>query len=561
MSKTRTQITFGLVDVTAKSDSQLSVSDKQDFVNLNDLKEEKLEEILYGTLEKNQFALDGSRKLMPEELSGMGWWSNEMSDENGNFITPLVMEMDFTSVHSSLGLTFVFSKADDYCNKLNIKYYDTNGDMISNVNFFPNSYKFVCNNIVENYAKIVITFYSTNNPYRYIKLYQILYGAEKIFEGENLMSGSLIEEVDLLSSEVTINTLDFTVYSEDDDFNIINPKGIFKLLQEKQKLKVTEFIKDEEIDMGTLYLSEWKNKEYKTMQFKAQDLIGVIDSTDFNGGMYTNVLFGNLIGEIMQSAGVGEDNYEIEECLKNIKITGYIPICSHRAALQKAIFTVGAIADCSRSDKIRIYTIPNELKSTIYMENKSDSSQEVLQNELVTGVEVTSHNYVEGTKLEELVKQELDVGNNKIIFNDPVHNISCTGGTIIEYNCNYAIINCSTATEVTINGYKYVDNQIIYKAEKELSSGEKENILKVQNVCLINKSIATSIANRILNYYQGTYKISLENILTSSEKVGNYTGLESTYEQKLAGNIIKQDIDLTGGFISKTEMIAEVVSE
>lgn len=561
MSKTKAQITFGLVDVTAKSDSNLSVNDKQDFVNLNDLKEDDLEETLYGTLEKNQFALDGSRELMPEELSNMGWWSNEMSDENGDFVTPLVMEIDFTTIHSSLGLTFVFSKAGDYCNKLNIKYYNLSGDLISDVDFEPDNYKFVCNNIVENYAKIVITFYSTNHQYRYIKLYQILYGAEKIFEGENLMSGSLIEEIDLLSSEVTINTLDFTVYSEDDDFNIINPKGVFKLLQEKQKLQVTEIVKNEEVNMGTLYLSEWKNKEYKTMQFKAQDLIGVIDSTDFNGGMYINILFGDLIDEIMKSAGVDEDNYEIEECLKNIKITGYIPICSHRAALQKAIFTVGAIADCSRSDKIKIYTISSELKSTIYMENKSDSSQEILQNELVTGVEVTSHNYVKGTKLEELVKQELDVGENKIIFNDPVHDISCTGGTIIEANCNYAIINCSEASEVIINGYKYVDNQIIYRAEKELSSGEKENILKVQSVCLINKSIATNIAERILNYYQGTYKISFENILTQGEKVGNYTGLESTYEQALAGNIIKQDIDLTGGFISKTEMIAEVVSE
>lgn len=38
------------------------------------------------------------------------------------------------------------------------------------------------------------------------------------------MSANILEEVDLLSSEISINTLDFTVYSEDDDFNIINPQ-------------------------------------------------------------------------------------------------------------------------------------------------------------------------------------------------------------------------------------------------------------------------------------------------------------------------------------------------
>lgn len=45
--KTRTSIKFGLIDVTAKSDSQLLVNDKQNFIDLNDLKKEELEEIKY----------------------------------------------------------------------------------------------------------------------------------------------------------------------------------------------------------------------------------------------------------------------------------------------------------------------------------------------------------------------------------------------------------------------------------------------------------------------------------------------------------------------------------
>ena len=55
--KTKTQIEFGFIDVTAKSDSQLSITDKQDFVDLEDLKQDDIEETKYATLERNQFAL------------------------------------------------------------------------------------------------------------------------------------------------------------------------------------------------------------------------------------------------------------------------------------------------------------------------------------------------------------------------------------------------------------------------------------------------------------------------------------------------------------------------
>ena len=365
--KTKASIMFGFVDVTAKQDSQLSVNDKQNFVDLNDLKKDDIEEIKYGTCEKNQFALDGTFELMPDILDNMCWWSNIMSNENGVFETPLVLEIGFNDTHSSLGLTFLFSKAGDYCNSLNIKYYDLNDNLISDANFTPDNYKYVCNNIVENYKKLVITFYSTNNPLRYLKLYKILYGAEKVFEGDNLIKADILEEVDLLSSELSINTLDFTVYSADDEFNIINPKGLYSLLQQRQKLQVTEAIINEnkEKDMGTFYLDTWLNEKDKTMKIGAIDLIGVIDKTDFNGGIYTNITFENLVKEIMDSVNLTEDEYEIQEDLKNITLTGYLPICSHRAALQQVVFAVGAIADCSRSSKIKIYTIENSENHSI----------------------------------------------------------------------------------------------------------------------------------------------------------------------------------------------------
>ena len=151
--KTKTQIEFGFIDVTAKSDSQLSITDKQDFVDLEDLKQDDIEETKYATLERNQFALDGTFELMPENLDNMCLWSSSMSNDAGIFERPPVLTINFTEPHSSLGLTFLFSKAGDYCSHLNITYYDKDNQLINDSDFYPDDYQYVCNNIVENYQK------------------------------------------------------------------------------------------------------------------------------------------------------------------------------------------------------------------------------------------------------------------------------------------------------------------------------------------------------------------------------------------------------------------------
>ncbi len=566
--KTESEILFGLVDVTAKKDSQLTVNDKQDFVNLDDLKKDDLSEVKYATCEKNQFCLNGTFELMPEELNNMGWWSNKMSDENGNFDAPLILEINFNEeVHSSLGLTFIFSKAGDYCNNLNIKYYDLNNNLISDVNFTPDSYKYVCNEIVENYKRIVITFYSTNNPFRYLKLYKILYGAEKTFSTatDTLVDSNILEEIDLLSSEISINTLDFTTYSESDEFNIINPRGIYSLLQQRQKFKVTEKVNygEKEIDMGSFYLDSWSNEKDKTMKFNAIDLIGVIDKTDFNGGMYHEEKVENVISEIMTSAKLTKDDYEIEECLKNKTITGYIPICSHREALQQVLFVIGAVADCSRSEKIKIYSVYDneETENIIKKDNKFEKTTKIDQNELVTGVSIIVHNYIKSNEYEEIYTGSLSSGKTTIQFNDPTCDLvsETPGVKIVESNCNYAILHCeSDIEEAIIMGHKYNDSQQTFINEIEsISSSEKLNTLKVESAYLVNKNNVQEVSKRILDHYKGTYIISFD-FLIDKEKVSEDVIVESDFEQQLIGHITKLDVNLSGGFMANLEMLARV---
>lgn len=552
--KTRAQIAFEFVDVTAKQDSQLSVNNKQNFVDLNDLKEDELVETKYGTFEKNQFALDGSFELMPDTLDNMGWWSNQMSDEDGNFTTPLTLEINFSEVHSSLGLTFVFSKAGDYCNNLNIKYYDTNGTLLSSKNFTPDSYRYVCENNVENYAKIVITFYGTNNPYRYLKLYKILYGAEKVFEGDNLINANILEELDLLSSELRINTLDFKTFSDNDEFNIINPSGLYKLLQKRQKLKVTEqFLKTaKETNMGTFYLTSWKNEEHKMMQFEAQDLLGVLDSYNFYGLICSkaNYTFHEVIGEIIKPAGLTvADDCEIDDTIKYIEMIGYVPVGTCREALQQAVFAVNAVVDCSRSDKIKIYRVnTDENSKKIEKSNIFQDTRNIEQTERITKVAVTAHSYIEDTNVEEekLAEYTFDLnvtGMFVLKWDEPAfgtsidfQNSGCkysAASFITSSTCNSMMIDFDELSKYNVSN-KFVIMAIatdIYYKEYEKYPAENGHFLQYETN--FNGNAIVSVRNTSTTVAVEYYTINLDNGTATSD-----LGFSTTFTKSDVSTIV-----------------------
>lgn len=556
--KTSTIIEYGAVDVTAKLDSSLSVNNTQSFSKLAELKRANLQEKKYSTLEKNHFVLNGESENMGDNITEVGWWSSLISNSQGIFTTPLVMTITFTQVHSSLGLTLTFSKYA-YCNNLKIQYYDGNNTLISENTYQPDNYEYFCEDTVANYKKIIITFYSTNIPYRYLKLYKILYGKAVLFEGDNLISANLLEQVNLLSDELSINTLDFVVYSDDDRFNILNPQGIYATLQQRQELKVYQEKNNQLNNMGTFYIDNWQSKNDNKMEFRGIDLIGLLDKTTFDGGMYTNVTVRNLILQIFQSAGIDSSYFSIDSEIENILLTGYIPVCTHREALQQILFTIGAIANCARNDIIELYRIkesdePNEISKN----NVFKGTREIEQGEIVTGILLQAHNYSQGTEQKKIFEGQLQTGTHKISFSSPVFNITCNGGIIQSSNANYAIVNVTTAGNVIVNGYEYIDNtQDILIPNNDLAGNESSNVLKIDSVYLINSSNAQSIGEKIINYYNKRFTTKFKFIL-DDEKAGDNVTIEENYGNILNGYITELDIDLTGGYVANSKIVAKV---
>lgn len=555
--RTAINISFNLVDVSAKSDAVPEISDKQSFIDPQDLTLEGVYAPKAATLETDYWKLDGSFETFSDSPEDISWgiWSNSMSKSDGSFDISPVLTIIFESNHSVMGIGFEFNPHDNsYCNSLNAKFYN-NDTLLSDDNISPDNWQYTYENKVENFNKLVLTFYSMNKAGRYLKLQSIIYGLTKQFENDMITEATLLEEADITSSELSINTLDFRIFSVDDDFNIFNPQGIYNVLQKRQQINAEGEIDGVKKSLGTFFLDEWKSEGNKIMSMNTIDSIGIMDGTYFRGGMYTDKPVRELIEEIMNDAGFG---YRLAADFSETTVTGWLPRCTHREALQQVAIAIGAYVNTTRGGTVKIEAQPDEnIVHRSIGRNRKFAGATATLKPYVTGVNVTEHSYTLGTTLNEIYNSELPEGKNEIIFSEPSEVNSVTGAELIESGINYCIVNVSEKGKAVIKGYVYKDNtQVISCKMGELPAGEKENELEVTDATLISSSNVKEVASRIFLYNQKRIKQNISFVL-ADESVGETVEIETSEGVYRKAIIESLSTSLTGGFTTKAVVIGE----
>ena len=561
--KTKVSVTFGLYDTTAKTDSSLTATSKQDWVDLTELqREEQLEPLCYGDLEHNYWLLDDSREVLPNQPTNLdlGLWSTVISDGSGVFAVPPELRIDFlTAVHSSIGLTFRFYEpTGDYCSLLNIAWYGEEDNLLKAGDYEINSPSFFVAEKILDYKKIVITFKKTSLPYRFVKLTGIEFGEKITWSDRDLTEGHMREQLDLSGSSLSINTLNFTVCADDERFDIYNPQGVYEVLQERQAIKVQRYSDGKELDSSTFYLNSWEEANANPAKLEAYDLIGLLDTVNYHGDLFNGYLSQALIADILDTAGVP---YMLDTTLENIEIHGWLPQCSCREALANVLFAVGAAADCSRSDKIKIYplVLTDAEPETLPMSRQA-FEQETKQYKAVTGVELKAHSYKikSGAEVSDIYEEDFDeLGTVNVDFSEPhdVYKVT-SGNAVIEKKWAAGMVLRVTQTgTVTVSGWKYDDNVETLGYYRALKAGEKENLVTTDIDCtLISKRNAKAVAERLYNYYLNRYELNLE-ILQQSETVGQTLRFENLRQKQFVGFAEELDIDLCGGFVAQGRFV------
>ncbi|RPJ29440.1 MAG: hypothetical protein EHM33_00915 [Chloroflexi bacterium] len=580
MTVTSPSILFGSNALVIKADATFAASSKQTFSDLDDLKVETPQQ-RYATYEPDFWILDGNYKFM-SATPHVGLMSLVMSGSDGAFAVPPTLTITFASVHSSDDLTLRFARYSvDYADDIDVAYYDASNVLIGTNNYTPADWDFSTGLAVADFKKIIITFNSTNRAYRHLRLVGIDLDTVSRFTSADIKEARLVEEISPLSVELPSNTLDFTLYSDNGEFNVISPSGVYAQLTDKAPIDVYESVDGASVYMGRFYLSEWKSLSENVATFKATDAIGLLDGIDYlpEGtsshhvdpiNSYSAVLSEDLIEDIMLQGGT---NYTLDASLEGITIgahdligESWLPVASCRECLQWVLFRIGAYATCSRSSVIEIKPIElaSDLVSFDHTLTNAEKGMEspVELKPLVTGAEITSHDYAFlDITAETIVNVNVPVGTHTIVFNEPHVNLSQTtvpGGhvTAVTRGSTWTRVSTDAIVALTITGQGWVDSQFINGFYGSPPAGTPSNVVKI-DVTLVPRASAGVIAQRVYDYLQQRYRQKTK-LFASLVAPGDSVLIDSQGGQ-IGGIVEKITTDLARGMVQDIEVIGVVV--
>lgn len=444
-------------------------------------------EKLYATLEPNLWLLDGTRSVYDGGVQS--FWSAELTDNNGAFSAPPTITVSLSAQYTSLGISLVFG-GDSFCSSINVKWYQKN-NLLSEKSFTPNAMEYFCENTVEHYDKVVFTLYKTNLPRRRARIDSIVFGVDRTFLRNEIRSGSvrIVQEIDPTSRELATNTLDWDLSSKE------NVEYIFQFKQ-------PVYVYDDETLYGVFYIDDSERYAQNFYEITCTDAIGVMAGDPFPDAYYSGVNAYNLAVSICTGYTV-----KMEESLKSKTVRGILKEKTRREALQQLCFAIGAVADTSGSESIKIFSL------------KTDSPREIGVNRIRTGGSVDRVGIVTAVKL-------------------TAHSYSTSG----------------SGDSVEINGTTYYDTKSVTTiTNPNATPSDKPNVIEISDATLISPSNVAEIAQRLYNQASRRNTHNLKFRL-AGEQLGDYVRTTTPWGEIFTGHYTHGSVTLSGFALTDAEI-------
>lgn len=405
-------------------------------------------------------------------------------------------------------------------------------------------------------------------------------GSETLeFSDEEVLSANLIEEINMIGVEIPISAIEFRILSTDTSFSMFSGE-YFDLLSERLPVMVYESVDGIETFFGKYYLEKWKNISEHEFEFRAIDIIGVMDATEYDGGFWGTAT--KLSTILTQTLDPIDASYVLDDSIKDTELTGWIPPGTYREALQQICYAAKATASTSRSSYLLInpVVLPDKLYDAKISDAEKFMEQSVELQPLVTSIELVAHNYTQGDTLEEIFNKELPAGSHKIVFEKPYYNIIIDGpgyvsvvlatevddyivtedNDYIEVSGEYIFgpnsisLNLQEAGTVVITGYPWLDSKRSYIfRETGVTEYANKNALKISDATLVSDTNAQAVLDQTRDYYRQRY-VQTVKLLPSAIKPTDIVLTNTFYNKKILANVKKMSIDMTGGHLATTEI-------
>jgi len=499
------------------------------------------QDVAYATLEPRGWSLDGTRKLLADSPRGF-WWSLHRSGNNGRFSQAPTLTFTFSSDYTATGLTFVFwPSTNEWCSDVRVTWY--NGSVVlREKTIAPNAPIWTLQHTVEGFNKVKIAFLSTNLPGHFAKVQQVVFGQDYWFTQDEITAVQMVNEVDPTLSELTVDTMRIDIC--DRQSRSLLP----------QKNQCMELYRDDEL-LAVQYVSSSSRQAMQTYSFSCQSAIGLLDA-EFLGGLYEATPVQKVLDAVLEGF-----SYTLHERFTNSTVTGYLPICTRREALQQIVFALGAMVTTQRSRDIRIEPIPTEL-TTPFLKGAIFQGGQVETEPRVARVEVVAHKYTPSAEVQTLLDGQKVSGTDVLItFNEPHHSYAITGGTITGSGANWVTVTANA--QVTLTGKKYLHSTVRYtKDNPKAAISERNNAVVAEQATLVHSANAEDVLKRIYNISLLRQRLT-QQVVVADQSAGQKVVSENSWGGTLRGYITAMDSSLTsaGQTASVTVLGVEAESE
>lgn len=337
------EITFSQVDTAAATDGNWVSNGAQSYSEFDTLDYGYDYQESYAALELNRWALDGNTVIVPSSGTMYdGFVSSHMSNAEGKFTTPAVLTRAFSNPHTFPGITLTFdTRYQEWPDTVTVDFF-LNGAVLESLTLPVEGTELVINTKVASCDKIVLTMGNTL-PYRRPRLQQVLYGVQKKFGNDDVVSIKESHDVDPLSRRLPQETMQFVLLDYEHNYDPDNPKGIYAYLDKKSPIALrygymlptgkVEWLKADK------YVLNSKPKAAKNQAtFTGTGLVGSLTGTFYKSKLGSKNFY-DMAEEVLLDADLtltaqGTHPWVIDPTLKQMFTTAALPIDSHMNCLQ-----------------------------------------------------------------------------------------------------------------------------------------------------------------------------------------------------------------------------------
>ena len=280
---------YGYVDVKYQNKSfdkvETQIPTRLDILSNNWLSVNKKIVQKYATLENNYTLLDGSFMVWNENSLVENGYATQDIFENINNNTIIITNNSTNT--SSKGVSIYFKENLPFNFNVTINFRDGNSiiDEVRNNQTYNYQYIFTDEKVINN---VEIQILNVEFPKNRLRIASVDFNMGDVYEGEELLSFDVTEELDLMIENLPINTCTINLNNYpnshgESKFDVINPNSIVNYLDNNTMIEpyigvLTENSGVEYVPMGIFYLSNWDSNPEGNVTMNGKSVLSKIEA-------------------------------------------------------------------------------------------------------------------------------------------------------------------------------------------------------------------------------------------------------------------------------------------